>query len=267
MKSRAKRIKKGTTQTGLSEPELREALARAAVFTRAQSFFPLGPRLDEVLASLSEKLNVAFNDAAATERERYVRALSAVGEFLIGFNGNDNYALQFGKLAWALRDLNRKAVAPFLKYDIRPGRPSDTEEIWQARMLVVLGVEALLLTGKSIDDVLSEIKMKHRKLYYLVTLNNIDFDSSVREWRSKFINGWPARRGERKAADPPSAASVYAQLKSDLDERRRRRESDPAAERKLLLDTARMAFRNAEEIAAEQKKRREIEETADSSEV
>jgi len=103
MKSRAKRIKKGTTQTGLSEPELREALARAAVFTRAQSFFPLGPRLDEVLASLSEKLNVAFNDAAASERERYVRALSAVGEFLIGFNGNDNCGLQFGKLAWAIR--------------------------------------------------------------------------------------------------------------------------------------------------------------------
>jgi hypothetical protein len=265
MKSRAKKNKKGTIKTGLSEPELREVLARAAGFTRAQSFFPLGPGLDEALASFSEKLKVAFDGGAASERERYVRALSAVGEFLIGFNGNDNYALQFGKLAWALRDLDRKAIAPFLKYEIGPGRPPDTEEIWQARMLVVLGVEALLLTGKNINDVLSEIKMKHRKLFYLLTLNNTDFDSSVKEWRSKFLNGWPVRRGERKAADPPSAASVYAQLKSDFDERRRRRESDPAAERKFLLDTARVAFQNAEKIAVERKKRREIEETADSS--
>jgi hypothetical protein len=81
--------------------------AAAGHFFAAQGFFLRGPLLGEKLEVLSKKLGTAFKDGAASERDRYFQALSALGEFLQGFNGTNDYAFRLADLAFALRDLDK----------------------------------------------------------------------------------------------------------------------------------------------------------------
>jgi hypothetical protein len=202
---------------------------------------------------LAKRLNQAFTDEAASERERYIQAIYAVGSFLSGLNNSDGYALQFAKLQWALEDLDKGTVAPFLKKKSGRGRRYDPEQIWQARAVVALGIEALIQAGDNIDDVIKNINRHHSKLHGLMTLGgDVDFNSSVKVWHSKFIND--------KAPTARSRA-VFAQLKGEFDERRRRRQSDPAAERTFLRDTANLAFARAAEIAVKFKQQKDMEES------
>ncbi len=225
----------------------------ARAFIEAQSFFPRGPFLGESLELLAKRLNQAFTDEAASERERYIQAIFAVGSFLSGFNNSDGYALQFAKLQWALEDLDKGTVAPFLRKKSGRGRRFDPEEVWQARAVVALGIEALIQAGDNIDDVIKKINRHHGKLHGLVTLGGgVDFDSSVKAWHSNFM---------KDKAPTTRSKAVFAQLKKDFDERRRNRKSDPVAELKFLRDTANVAFARAAEIAVKFKQQKDMEES------
>jgi hypothetical protein len=204
--------------------------AAAGPFFAAQGFFLRGPLLGEKLEVLSKKLGTAFKDGAASERDRYFQALSALGEFLQGFNGTNDYAFRLADLAFALRDLDKGIIHPLFESEARPGSPFDSEEVWRARMVVALGIESLLL-------------MKYRDLDGLVRRRGSKFTTSAAEWHLKFVNG---------EAPTPETAKVWANCKRYLDEYRGNL-SDPAAIRDFLLKTAHEAFREAEKTAVKRK--------------
>jgi hypothetical protein len=243
----------------------------AQEFRRAQAFFPRGPLLSESLKLLSQQLHAAFTEETASERQRYIRAINAVGYFLIDFNGGDGYARKFAELQWALEDLDKGTVAPFLKRKFGQGSRYDPEEIWQARAVVAVGIEALLQRGDSMEEILQYIGRHHRGLHNLMTRESdktdvtsdksnplephaISFESSVQGWHRKFVTG-------RGKAPPERSCLIFAHLKKELDERRRNRDSASDVKHKFLRDTADQAFAQAAEIATAFKQRRELEES------
>jgi hypothetical protein len=219
--------------------------AAAGHFFAAQGFFLRGPLLGEKLEVLSKKLGTAFKDGAASERDRYFQALSALGEFLQGFNGTNDYAFRLADLAFALRDLDKGIIHPLFESEARPGSPFDSEEVWRARMVVALGIESLLLmqTGETKEEVIASVNMKYRDLNGLVRRRGSKFTTSAAEWHLKFVNG---------EAPTPETAKVWANCKRYLDEYRGNL-SDPAAIRDFLLKTAHEAFREAEKTAVKRK--------------
>jgi hypothetical protein len=241
---------------------------------RAQAFFPRGPLLSESLERLSQRLHSAFTDTAASERERYIQAINAVGYFLIDFNGGDGYAFKFLELQLALEDLDKGTTAPFLKKKAGRGRRHDPEEIWEARAVVTIGIEALLQADEDREEILKHINRHHRGLHSLMTLESdktdltsdktnplqsraISFESSVWGWHYKFTS--------RKSPTKKSGV-VFAQLQYDLAKRCHNRKSDPEAKRRLLHDTANLAFTRAAKIGLDFKRRKELAESDNQSE-
>jgi hypothetical protein len=250
-------LKTDTVDTSAAEAH---AEAAAAHFSAAQAFFLQGPLLGEKLEILSKKLETAFNGEALSERDRYVQALLAVGEFLQGFNGTNSYSFRFADLAFALRDRGKGIENPiFDSKEVGPGSPSDSEEVWRARMLVALGIEALIRmqTGKTMDKpnkikekIIADVQKKYKDLDGLARREGAKFTTSAAGWHSKFVNG---------EAPTPTTAMVYANCKQ-LFEEHLRNLSDPAAIHDFLSKTAHAAFCEAANTAVKRKMHKEAQE-------
>jgi hypothetical protein len=238
-----------------------------AGFRSEQIVFPPGRNVHDTLKDLFQRLDAAFTDEAASERERYIRALFALYLFL-NFNGYE-YANKFLTLRSGLEDLDKGTTASFLKPKAGRGRRHDPREIWFARARVAIGIEALLRAGDSKEEILKYIERHHRGLHSLMTLESdktnltgdktdplrsraISFETSVLGWHYKFIKG---------KKTPDGSTNMFAYLKWDLDNRQRKRDSDPEARRKCLRNAAKLAFDRAAKIGLDFKQREELEES------
>jgi hypothetical protein len=227
-----------------------------------------GPRplLSESLELLSRELRSAFTDEAASERQRYIRALKAVGVFLL-LDANDALAsLRFARLQWALEGLDEGRTDPLLKQKTGRGRQPDPQPIWTGRVAVAIGFEALLRVGDSKEEILKCINRHHRGLHHLMTLQSdktnltsdktragITFESSVQGWHYKFIKG-------KKTTGPSSRIFAYFKQRF-LGELLRNYDSDPDAKRKYLRELANIFFQGATQIALDFKQQKELEES------
>jgi hypothetical protein len=142
--------------------------------------------MDESLATLTEALREIFAAGTTIDRKKYVAALIAVAEFLDRVDSDaGNAATGLADLAVALADLDEGIVHPILQKAPRWDGHPDRTDIWMARADAAVGIEFLMRTGMTQEDIWKREVMKRQGLNRLVRAgrDGATLENSIFGWR------------------------------------------------------------------------------------
>jgi hypothetical protein len=147
---------------------------------------------DEQLVKLERGLHTAFDQEPTAppsvehKRERLSAGVRLVAHFIAQRFGL-KYAEPFDELASVLADLNAGAW-PELAVPCNFGtRRPDSSQVWRARALFILAIEARIASGRRPTDVLTDCSTRHQKsIKRLAGAKARNPRSTLSGWRKEF---------------------------------------------------------------------------------
>jgi hypothetical protein len=138
---------------------------------------------------LLRRLSLAFDVIGPqNERQRYIIALLAVGDYLLAHGTDGKHAAKLGELASALSDLDAGTVRSLLQHAPVDNRRTSPSNIWRRRAFVALGIKALTTSGLSRDEAADEAKRAVKAICDLVG-NNTKPQRAALSWNDELAKG------------------------------------------------------------------------------
>jgi hypothetical protein len=145
----------------------------------------------EQLVKLKKDLRTAFDQepnappSVENRRERLSAGVRLVANFIAKLVGT-KYADRFDELASVLADLNAGA-RPELAVPSNYGtKPPDSSQVWRARALVILAIEARIASGRRPTDVLAEYSTRYQSIKRLAGAKAGTLRGTLSGWRKEF---------------------------------------------------------------------------------
>jgi hypothetical protein len=128
---------------------------KAGMLILAEHVLKLNQRLAQALGP-----NAADDGSPEFERDRYVLAMIAFGDFVIASGGEPTIANKIVELGSMLSDLSHGTVADVLRPPTFSNRHADVSRVHRARAYAALGIYALIKNGKSRNEAAGEAARK-----------------------------------------------------------------------------------------------------------
>jgi hypothetical protein len=168
---------------------------------KSDDLHPAVRRLISELNQLLSELQRASSAVAASpknERERYIRILVALGQFVRKVGGTLEQVRYIEELAWHLADLDSGIASPVLKpTSLGPGKRGGSSPEWAARGCVAVGLEALIRLGKYRQDAARTALRDFPGISRLMTSKSKDSVGVMLSWHDEFLR-WKAGKGRIK---------------------------------------------------------------------
>jgi hypothetical protein len=146
---------------------------------------------DEQLVKLERGLHTAFDQESTAppsienRRERLSAGVRLIANFIAKRVG-PKYAEPFDELASVLADLNAGAWPELAVPSNYGTRRPDSSQVWRARALVILAIEARIASGRRPSDVLTEYSTRHQSIKRLGGAKAGNLRSTLSGWRKEF---------------------------------------------------------------------------------